>query len=132
MHLNKLQSREPFATEMTNSPSSTINSPSSTINSPSAIKVLYRLHPELLNYTNFVTLMPYLNRYEVLTENERHNLNDEKNTPAVKVNLLLQYLEKKNEETINDFVRALHEANIHTGHKKLCNLLQENGVHIPL
>lgn len=74
--------------------------------------------------------MPYLNRHEVLTENERHNLNDEKNTPAMKVNLLLEYLEKKNDENVNDFVRALHEEGTHTGHKVLCNLLQDNDIHI--
>jgi len=106
------------------------DSPSLSNNSPSTIKVLYRLHPELQKHIDFISLMPYLNRHEVLTENERHNLNDEKNTPAMKVNLLLEYLEKKNDENVNDFVRALHEEGTHTGHKVLCNLLQDNDIHI--
>ena len=127
--MNKSLSREssrPFSNSFSNTP----DSPSSANSFPPAIKVLYRLHPELQKHIDFVSLMPYLNRHEVLTENERHSLNDEKGTPAMKVNLLLGYLEKKNDENVNDFVRALHEEVTHTGHKELCKLLEDNDIHI--
>jgi len=91
-------------------------------------KILYMLHPEILKYIDFVSLMPYLNRYEVLTPNERESM--ERSTNVVKVNLFLEYLSKKSDETINDFVRALHQELTHTGHKELIQILHDRGIYL--
>jgi len=127
---NKSPSQEPSRPFNDSFSDTVTDTPSLANNSPPTIKVLYRLHPELQKHIDFASLMPYLNRHEILTENERHTLNDEKSTPALKVALLLGYLEKKNSENVDDFVRALHEEGTHTGHKELCKLLQDNDIHI--
>ena len=92
------------------------------------MKILLRLNPELNKYIDFVTLLPYLNKYEILTTEERRFLNDDRNQQVKRVSNLLEYLEKKNDETINAFVRAMNEETSHNGHKELCRLLKTKGI----
>lgn len=98
------------------------------IPAPSTMKILLRLNPELVKFIDFVTLLPYLNKHEVLNPGERHFLNDDGNQHEKRVSNLLEYLEKKNEETVDDFVRAINEEPDHKGHKELCQLLKKEGI----
>ena len=98
------------------------------IPAPSTMKILLRLNPELVKYIDFVTLLPYLNKYEILTTGERQFLNDDRKQHEKRVSNLLEYLEKKNDETVDAFVRAMNEEPSHNGHKELCRLLKEEGI----
>ena len=93
---------------------------------PSTMEILYTLNPELEQYIDLVTLLPYMNRYGIVTPEERRFLNNESNQQ--RVSKLLGYLEKKNPETINGFVKAISEEPNHKGHKQLCKLLKERGI----
>lgn len=77
-----------------------------------------------------VSLMPYLNKYGILTSEARYNLNSNVKTPMEKVNYLLQHLEGKCDTTVKNFLQALREASEHTGHIELCTLLRQRGVEI--
>lgn len=92
--------------------------------------IIYQLNPQMNKYINMVSLVPYLNKYGILTSEERFYLNSNSKSPTEKVNYLLQYLESKGEETIKKFLQALKEASEHTGHIELCRLLRERGVEI--
>ena len=93
---------------------------------PSTMDILYELNPELQQHIDFDTLLPYMNRHKILTSEERNFLRNERNQQ--RVSKLLGYLEKKNEETIDDFVRALSEERSHSGHTELCRLLKKHGI----
>ena len=95
---------------------------------PSTLRILFKLNPKLVKYIDFATLLPYMNQYEILTSEERHYLNDDRNQSGKRVSNLLEYLEKKNPETVNDFVKALNAEPDHDGHKELCKLLKEQGI----
>ena len=95
---------------------------------PSTLKILFRLNPHLVQHIDFVTLLPYLNKYEILTSGERHFLNDDGKPHEKRVSNLLEYLEKKNKEAVDDFVKAISEEPTHKGHKELCRLLKKEGI----
>ena len=95
---------------------------------PLTMKILLRLNPELVKYIDFVTLLPHMNKYEILTSEERHFLNDDRTQQQKRVSNLLEYLEKKNAETVDDFVRAIGAETSHNGHKELCQLLKKEGI----
>ena len=69
-----------------------------------------------------------MNQREILTPGERHFLNDDGNQHEKRVSNLLEYLEKKNAETVDDFVRAMNKEPSHNGHKELCKLLKKQGI----
>ena len=98
--------------------------------SPSLMDIIYQLNPQMIKYINMVSLIPYLNKYGILTSHERFYLNNNHKSPTEKVNYLLQYLESKGEETVKKFLQALKEASEHSGHTELCRLLRERGVKI--
>ena len=98
-----------------------------TNNAPPTMKILLRLNPQLVQYIDFVTLLPYINKYEILTPTERQVLNNDGNQHK-QVSNLLQYLENKKRETVDDFVRAISEEPDHSGHCELCKLLREQGI----
>ena len=107
------------------------NNPSLDITPTSSLMdIIYQLYPQMIQYINMVSLIPYLNKYGILTAEERHYLNNNHKSPTEKVNYLLQYLESKNEETVKNFLKALKEAREHSGHTELCRLLREKGVKI--
>ena len=97
---------------------------------PSLMDIIYQLNPQMIKYINMVSLIPYLNKYGILTSEERFYLNNNHKSPTEKVNYLLTYLESKDEKTVKSFLKALKEAREHSGHTELCRLLRERGVEI--
>ena len=69
-----------------------------------------------------------MNKYKILTKDERFYLNDTSKSPSDKVNYLLTFLESKGQITVNNFLRALSEEKEHSGHAELCSLLIQKGV----
>ena len=97
--------------------------------SPSLMEIIYQLHPQMIKYINVMPLIPHLHAYGILTLEEQFYLNSNHNSPTEKVIYLLQYLKKKDEETVMKFLQALKETSEH-GHTELCRLLRERGVKI--
>jgi len=96
----------------------------------SIMDIIYQLNPQMIKYINMVSLIPYLNKYGILTSEERFYLNSSSKSPTEKVNFLLQYLESKSDDTVLKFLKALKDAREHTGHIELCRLLKDKGVEI--
>lgn len=98
------------------------------IPTPSTMDIIYQLNPQMNKYINMVSLIPYLNKYGILTSEERFYLNNSHKSPTEKVNYLLQYLEGKGDTTVQKFLSALKEASEHSGHVELCRMLRQRGV----
>lgn len=94
----------------------------------SMIDALYELNPELNDYIDMNSLIPYMNKYRILTKDERFYLNDSSKPPSEKVTYLLSCLERKDYKTVYNFIQALKEEKEHSGHVKLCSLLEQKGV----
>ena len=92
--------------------------------------VIYQLNPEMNRYINMVSLIPYLNKYGILTSEDRFHLSNSLKSQTEKVSYLLQSLEGRSDKTVQDFLHALKEASEHNGHIELCRLLKEKGVEI--
>ena len=75
-------------------------------------------------------LYEYLNKYDVLTRNEREHLDQQSSkTPTEKTKYLMSALESKSPEGLQNFVKALYDSSsINHGHQLLIEKLQENGV----
>ena len=97
---------------------------------PSTMDIIYKLNPQMIKYINLVSLVPYLNKHEILTSEERFYLSSSHKSPTEKVNYLLQYLDSKGQNTVQKFLLALKDEKEHSGHAELCRLLKQNGVNM--
>jgi len=83
-----------------------------------------RAHPEIVQYIDFITVMPYFNRYKIFTSDETHAFSNAIHATNDKVNSLIQYLSRKNEEGVLNFVKALDDAKEHSGHDAILRKLK--------
>jgi len=91
------------------------------------IDILLELNPEMNRYINLKCLVPYLNRYKILTKSDRFYLNNPLTSPDEKMTYLLSTLDEKSTESLHNFLRALKEEPEHTGHQELCKLIAQKG-----
>lgn len=96
----------------------------------SIMDVIYKLHPYMAKYMNVQLLVRYLNKYSVLTRDERYHLRSSDKSPAEKVDYLLGCLDNKDDDSQQNFIKALKETREHTGHSKLCELLKKRGIKV--
>ena len=87
--------------------------------------VIVRQHASLRKYINLESLIPHLNAYEILTKGERDQLSMPEISSHQKIDRLLQFLESKSDESIQNFLKALKDADEHTGHRKLLDILNQ-------
>jgi len=87
--------------------------------------VIVKHHASLRKYINLESLIPHLNTYEILTKGERNLLNIPEISSQQKVDHLLQFLEDKSDESIQNFLKALKDADEHTGHRQLLDVLNQ-------
>ncbi|XP_065891906.1 uncharacterized protein [Dysidea avara] len=80
-------------------------------------------HPEIIQHINFITLKQYLNRYKIFTSHEMHHFNNN-DSNEVSVNNLIEWLQRKDEEGVLNFVRALNDAKEHSGHATILRKLK--------
>ena len=85
-----------------------------------------RLHKIIEEKINFETLIPFLNKYKIFTTGEMKYFRNKLHSDVDKVASLVIWLEGKNEKGIYDFVRALNEAEEHSGHIAILERLYEN------
>ena len=68
---------------------------------------------------NFGSLIPYLNKYAIFTRNEMEYFMKKYHSDSEKVINLIVWLSKKEGRGIHNFVRALKEAEEHSGHLEI-------------
>ena len=81
--------------------------------------ILRRFQPELVKLIDLNSLLPYLNQYLLLTDTENEELQNETNVRSVRVQKLLQFMERKGERGFQLFLTAIAKEPDHLGHKEL-------------
>ena len=77
------------------------------------------LHVTIEEHINFRSLTPRLNKHKIFTRGEmEYFMNDYHSNPD-KVNKLIMWLPTKDDKGICNFVRALKEAEEHSGHLEI-------------
>ena len=76
-------------------------------------------------YIDFENLIPFLNKHAVFTKDELKFFMNKYHSDADKVSNLIMWLHAKNENEIHNFVKALFEAQEHSGHRVILNHLHE-------
>ena len=89
------------------------------------MRVLEELSPKIHLLVNIDCLLPYLIRYDVMENSEYSILNSLFLTRGQKADKLLEFLRKKDDDTLKRFLQALKEENDHLGHEDLCKLFEE-------
>ena len=89
-------------------------------------KILADLHPYLGKSINIDALIPYLHKYELVTDRELEFLMNEHKPSAEKINKLVSWLPRKGRDALKNFVKCLEESDEGTGHRtvaeKITNL----------
>jgi len=105
-----------------------------TENDECVLEVVNTMQPEMLQHVVMLNLLPYMNKYDILTINEVQKLQLESTTNYEKVNCLLSsILVHKSPEGKKHFIIALYESSKkpgNSGHKKLIDKLQHKGLKI--
>jgi len=89
-------------------------------------KILLQLNPEISMYINLDCLVPYLNRFTILTRIERSFLSNPLKSPNEKIAYLLDALEGKDANSVNNFLTALRQEKEHTGHMLLHKMITDD------
>ena len=71
------------------------------------------------DHINFKSLIPFLNKYGIFTKDEMKYFMKDCHSDSDKVNNLIVWLPTKDAEGIHNFVRALKEAEEHSGHLEI-------------
>ena len=87
--------------------------------------VIRENHPIISGKIKFDTLIKYLNKYRIFTPGEMYIFNNQLISPNEKVNHLITFLEKKEEDGVLNFVRALNDAHEHSGHVAILEQLHK-------
>ena len=78
-----------------------------------------RLHVTIEEYINFESLRPFLNKYGIFTKVEMKCFMNNYLSDSDKVSKLIMWLPTKDDRGIRNFVRALKEAEEHSGHLEI-------------
>ena len=79
------------------------------------INVITKSHPVIHKHIQFKTLLQHFNSHNIFTSDEMEYFRGS-NTVIDKVNYLIPCLEKKDNNGIYNFVKALNEETEHSGH----------------
>ena len=83
--------------------------------------------PGRLKLLNIRELIPVLNKYGLLTQNENYDLiNDQVSCIERATNLVYLILPTKGPEAYGKFIKCIHEETEHAGHRELAKLLPLN------
>ena len=90
------------------------------------IDAITRHHKTINDYINFETLIPLLNKYKIFTKVQMKYFANKYHSDSDKVTNLIEWLDAKNGIGIHNFVRALKEAEEHSGHLVIVENLHKN------
>ena len=72
-------------------------------------------HPSLNKFINFTCLIPFFNQYKIFTNDEMYDFQSDKSDQEKTISLI-NYLQKKDANGVQNFIRSLHGAKEHSGH----------------
>ena len=81
--------------------------------------LLNRHQPDFVTFLDLPSLIPFLNRYSLLTRQQDELLRNDHHTRQDRVLKLLEYIDGKGQEGYKMFVQAILEETTHIGHKEL-------------
>ena len=88
--------------------------------------------PDFRTNVNIVTLLPYLQQHDLVTSDEEHHLCTEVHSDVKKAQLLLDYLKRKGDGSLQMILCCLNLADGHSGHKdiavKLKQIMEANNI----
>ena len=90
------------------------------------------LNPEMLHYIDMDQLYGYLNKYKLFSGNEMEQLRLPVKAPYQRKQDLLDFMENKSPEGVENFVKVLYNTAHIEEHYELITLLQKKGVHVGL
>ena len=90
-------------------------------------KLLNTHQPLMVKRLKLLSLVPYLNRYHLLTEDESEQLQNNHLTENDRIMKLISLLKRKGLEGYQKFLQALEEEPEHLGHKEVLQALKTPG-----
>ena len=85
---------------------------------------LLACHVILNNLLDVNTILPYMNRYQLLTRDENEKLTNPYTTTSDKVNYLVEILPRKGNGWLDKFILCLDDSTEGTGHSKIIEELK--------
>ena len=96
-------------------------------------RVLNSIAPDFTALVNMESLLPFLQKHNLVTGNEEHHLMNMNYSSTEKAQMLLGYLKHKGDGCLQNFLCCLNSADEHMGHKelaeKLKKIMQSSGIH---
>ena len=86
--------------------------------------LLKKHQPELVKWIQLLSLVPYLNRHSLLTDDEQELLLNSQFTERERILKLLAMVEKKGSDGFQRFLKALEDEPEHSGHQSIVALLK--------
>ncbi len=90
------------------------------------MEILQQNRVMLMQAINLPALLPVLVRHGVFTPEETDRLRDEHHTSVERLTFLLQYISRKGQSTVDEFVQCLREETRHRGHQEILQLLEKS------
>lgn len=87
--------------------------------------ILKKYQPSLAEGISLPDLIPHLNYYHLLSDEENDVLLDGKLTHKERVLKLLSFIERKNTILYHSFLQALGDETKHPGHQQLARMLRK-------
>lgn len=87
--------------------------------------ILKKYQPSLAEGISLPDLIPHLNYYHLLSDEENDVLLDSKLTHKERVLKLLSFIERKNTILYHSFLQALEDETKHPGHQQLAQMLRK-------
>ena len=88
------------------------------------IDILNWITPNFTAHGNMKTLLPYLQKHKLITNTEEYHLKNIMHSPDEINQMLLSYLKKKGDESLQKFLCCLNLAHEHIGHKEVADELK--------
>ena len=96
-------------------------------------RVLNSIAPDFTVLVNMETLLPFLQKHDLLTSNEEYHLRNIMYSPTERAQKLLSYLKHKGDGCLQKILCCLNSAGEHAGHKelaeKLKRIMRSSGIH---
>ena len=87
-------------------------------------RVLNLIAPDFTVLINMESLLPFLQKHNLVTSNEDYHLRNIIYSPTERAQKLLGYLQHKGDGCLQKFLCCLNSADEHTGHKDLAEKLK--------
>ena len=96
-------------------------------------RILNSIAPYVTSLVNLEALVPYLQKHQLLTDEEESYLSNMLYSSITRAQMLLRYLKHKGDGSLQMFLCSLNLAQEHKGHKELAEKLtkhmQTTGIH---